>query len=143
MLFGSGWWTESQLWRVARAGNTAGATTHLDLQCTAGPSDAAAVCGASDGVRTRVFVVDPRVDRPRPVGSLPGRVYISDASLPDFAEGWWNSDAVVLRLSTREALRFARHGREHVRALAVAGDMLAALVSTVDNHATVRLYARP
>lgn len=143
LLFGNRWWTESQFWRVASEGNTARASTHLDLQCAAGPAGAPAVCGASDGVRTRVFIVDPRVDRPQPIGSLPGRVYLSAASVADFAEGWWDNDAVVLRLSTREALRFARHGREHIRAITVADGVAAALVSSADDHSIVRLYARP
>jgi Zn-dependent protease with chaperone function len=142
-LFGRGWWTESQLWRIAGEGNAARASTQLDLQCAAGQAQVPAVCGASDGVRTRLFVVDPRVDPPRPIGSLPGRVYVSAANGPDCVEGWWNNDAVVLRLSTREALRFARHGREHVRAITVADGMLAALVSTGDDRSIVRLYARP
>ena len=142
-LFGSRWWTESQLWRVAGEGNTARASTRLDLQCAAGPAGAPAVCGASDGVQTRVFIVDPRVDRPQPVGSLPGRLYLSEASVPDVAEGWWDNDAVVLRLSTREALRFARHHREHVRAITVADGVVAALVSSAEEKSFVRLYARP
>ena len=70
-------------------------------------------------------------------------MYLSAASVPDFAEGWWDNDGVVLRLSTREALRFARRGREHVRAITVADRVVAALVSTADEHAIVRLYARP
>jgi hypothetical protein len=142
-LFGNRWSTESQLWRVASDGSTARPATQLDLQCAAGPAAAAAVCGAADGVRTRVFVVDPRIDRPQPVGSLPGRVYLSDASVPDFAAGWWDNDAVVLRLSTHEALRFARHGREHVRAITVANGLLTALVSAGEDHSVVRLYVRP
>ena len=89
-----------------------------------------------------MFIVDPRADRPQPLGSLPG-LYFSDASVPDFAEGWWDNDAVVLRLSTREALRFAGQGREHVRAITVADGVIAALVSAADDHSIVRLYARP
>jgi len=142
MLFASRWWTESQLWRIAGDANTARASTDLDLQCAAGPAGAPAVCGASDGVRTRVFSVDARADRPQPIGSLPGRLYLSDARTPGFAEGWWDNDAVVLQLATREALRFARHGREHVRAITVSDAVVAALVSSGGEHSSVRLYAR-
>ncbi|HKB09125.1 MAG TPA: hypothetical protein VKD69_00675, partial [Vicinamibacterales bacterium] len=134
--------SESRLWTVGPGGSAAAARTRLDLQCVADQSAVrATVCGAFDGTKTRVFLVEPHVDRPRPLGWLPGRFYMHGSTAAGWVTGWWNSRAVMLRLSTREVLSLADPAAARVRTVAIAAHVVGALIPG-EPH-VVRLYERP
>ena len=142
-LLSSGFRTESRLWTAGPGGAAALAETRLDFRCeTDHAADATTVCTAFDGARTRLFLVDPRADRPTAVGSLRGRFFIYSATASDWATGWWDSDPVILRLSTREALRIADPGGGRARTVALADTVVGTLTSD-DRRQVLRLYERP
>jgi archaeosine-15-forming tRNA-guanine transglycosylase len=133
---------QSRLWTIGDRGASLRLTTHLELQCAAAHmADADVVCGAFDGSRTRMFVMNDRAEHVRVVGWLPGRFYFQGSSSGAWLPGWSRSDLVVLRLDGREALRFTDASGARIRHVAVSDSVVAA-VAARDGRATLTVYAR-
>jgi Zn-dependent protease with chaperone function len=141
-LFGGSPWSESHLWTIGAHGATSLASTELSLNCLSAHVDQApAVCAAFDGTRTRFFNVDTHAGL-KPVGWLSGRFYLYGPSAPDCVMGWWDSDPIMLRVSSHEALRIAPAGDRAMRGVAVTETVLATVTSRVQGS-IVRLYEQP
>jgi len=141
-LLGGSPWSESHLWTIGPHGVTSLATTELFLNCiTAHVDEAPAVCAAFDGARTRFFSVDTNTGL-KPVGWLSGRSYLYGPSAPDCVTGWWDNDAVMLRVSRHEALRIAHAAYRAIREVAVTETVLATVTPDTQGS-TVHLYEQP
>jgi len=130
----------TRFWMIGPAGEVDLLQTQLDLRC--GPmvsDDDQPVCAAFDGTRTRLFALDGRRRRVEPLVSVPERFTLYGRSGRGWLQGWVQNTPIVLRLSTREAIRAASSGSSRVQQVGATDDVVAT-VSRDSESSTVRLY---
>jgi hypothetical protein len=137
----SGFRTESRLWTVGKHGDSAFASSQLELACRGGSLDNEGTrCTAFDGTRTGIFAVDPEARRLIPLASVAGRFRFHGASGGGWVPGWWDRSPVLFRAATREAIVVEGRGGDRPFQLAVT-DLIVGTVSWNAGGPTIRLYS--
>ncbi len=134
--------SESRFWSIENSGRrSVFATSRLDLVCqTTSGDDAATLCTAFDGIRTRFFAIDPDTRRPSPLASVSGRFYLRGDAGCGWLAGWWDRSLVLVRASTGEAVRIADGEWRSPILLAKADTMFGAVFPRA-RGSVVRLYS--
>src|SRR5262249_46667031 len=101
--------------------------TRLEIDCPPLPFDEGPVCAAHDGARVGFFTMDAAPERLEAAGTLPGRYYSRGGASRNAIVGWWDRDAVVVRLRAREAIRIVGCAGECVTHAAADENIVAAV----------------
>jgi hypothetical protein len=133
--------TESRFWSIEDSGPSMFASSRLNMVCLTASGDAeATLCTAFDGLRTRLFAVDPSTRRPEPLASVNGRFYLRGDAGCGWLAGWWDRSLVLVKASTGEAFRLA-DGEWHSPMLLAKTDTVLGAVFENRRGSVVRLYS--
>jgi hypothetical protein len=132
---------ESRFWTVSQNAGMPFMTSRLDLRCRgASVGDEGTTCTAFDGIRTGFFAVDPATHHSTALATVPGHFYLRTDAGRGWVLGSWDQGVVLLRATTRQAIRVAEADGMHVNQLAIADKTLAS--SSWNGHgSTIRLYS--
>jgi hypothetical protein len=134
--------TESRLWTVGPESRFPFAMSHFVLDCRNTSLDEPATCTAFDGMTTRFFALDSTTRRLTALASMTGRFYVRGVAGCGWLAGWWDHALVLVRPSTREAIRVPEDGRRGrgPDELAMADKMIGAVFSE-PHGSTVQLFS--
>ena len=133
--------TKSRFWAVGQHHRSPLATSQLDVACRSMPQDdEPATCTAFDGTRTRFVAIDAATRRLTALGSVTGRFYSRSDAGRGWLLGWWEQGVMLVRPSTREAIRVAPPDGWRPFHLAM-GESVVGAASSNAHGSTVRLYA--
>jgi len=89
---------------------------------------------------TRFFALDSTTRRLTALASMTGRFYVRGVAGCGWLAGWWDHALVLVRPSTREAIRLPEDGRGGPDELATADKMIGAVFSE-PHGSTVQLHS--
>lgn len=137
--------SESRMWSVADSGRSQVVASGVELTCHSSVvRDGPAACAAFDGMRTRLFSIDPASAQPVAMASLDGRFYPHGNIDFGWVAGWWGDSPILLNPATREVIRPPATADSGVRPHQLAvGETVMATVSWNDGDSLIRVYQKP
>ena len=109
----------STLWALGPDGASDLGTSRLEVECHVLPLANRGACQIFDASRTRFFAMDAGTRGITPVGSLPGRFFVSEEPDGPWMTGWYQSGLIAVRLAPADAIRVVgpNDARPHVLAV--------------------------
>jgi hypothetical protein len=130
-------------WRTGQPQTTVAGSSRLWTTCSKdGAPDDQLLCGAFDGRRTRMALIDSATGQVTPVGWIHGRFLNYGRGSGGWATGFAESTAIALHVDTRQAVEIgAGHDSDSLSSISATNSIVGG-VWLHPGSTTVRLYRR-